>query len=155
MTENEVISEFERFGYSILKAGGKYSVFDRRLARRVSEHNTLEQLAKYGKDILLHDFMTETLEKTINVFKEMFSPVTTPPETQPEPESDPVTGEEQDPEQEETPLPPAVPESELFEKICPTCGKTFQTPIKQRKYCSERCYPSEVAKRSKNGSEVV
>ena len=152
MTENEVISEFEKFGYTILKAGGRYSVFDRRLARRVSESGTLEQLSKYGKQILLFDFMTETLEKTVNAFKEMFSPVTVP-EIQTEPET--VTGKEQDPEQEETPLPPAVPESGLFEKICPTCGKTFQTPIKQRKYCSELCYPSEVAKRSKTGSEVV
>ena len=151
MTENEVFSKFEKFGYTILKAGGRYHVFDRRLSRRVYEFETLSQLSNHGERILLFDFMTETLGKTINAFREMFSPAKVP-EIQTEPEA--VSEEEQKPEQEESSLPPAVPESGLIEKVCPTCGKTFKTPIKQRKYCSEQCYPSEVAKRSKNGSEV-
>ena len=149
MTEKELIEQFSLFGYYALKIGGKYSVFDRRNARRIYEFSNLKQLSDHAENVGAFGFWTEILNRTVQDFKEILSPVTVP---ESQPEQDTVTGKEQDPEQEDSP--PAVPESGLFEKICPTCGKTFQTPIKQRKYCSERCYPSEVAKRSKNGSEV-
>ena len=164
MTEKEIIAEFDKFGYSILKSDGKfsvfnqaipkYSIFDRRIARRVAEANSLDGLLHYANDIFCFPMWSETLEKTINYFAEAYSPSPVTPESQPEPE--PVTGKEEssDPEQEEQD-PPAVPEDGLFEKICPTCGKTFRTARKQARYCCPQHYPSEMKKASRNGSEVV
>ena len=159
MTEKELISEFDRFGYSILKSDGnvyvhqqkieKYSIFDRRIARRVAETDSLEGLAHYANDIFNFPMWSEVYEKTVDYFIKEFScsPVTVP---------EPVTGkkEQSEPEQEDK-TPPAIPEPGLIEKICPTCGKTFKTSHKQRRYCSESCYPSEAKKPAKNASEVV
>ena len=159
MTEKELISEFDRFGYSILKSDGKftvfnqkiakYSIFDRRIARRVAETDSLDGLAHYANDIFSFPTWSEVFEKTVDYFKEAYScsPVTDP---------EPVTGEKEqsEPEQEDK-TPPAIPETGLIEKICPTCGKTFKTSHKQRRYCSESCYPSEAKKPAKNASEVV
>ncbi len=170
MTENELIEQFSLFGYEILKHGTHYSIFDRRLARRTVETNSLDGLRDYAENIFLFPFMTETLEKTLTAFREMLcpSPVTSP-ESLPE---ETVTGEEKvcdpDPEQEQESS-PASPETEtgdqgepepatepetdsptLFTKICKGCGKEFQTAHKQSMYCSPACYPSNKEKQSQS-----
>lgn len=175
MTENELIEQFSLFGYEILKHGSHYSIFDRRLARRTVETNSLDGLRDYAENIFLFPFMTETLEKTLTAFREMLcpSPVTSP-ETLPE---ETVTGEENvsdpDPEQEQESS-PASPETDsetdtgdqeepeqeeeqtekdspvLFTKICKGCGKEFRTAHKQSMYCSPACYPSNKDKQNQS-----
>ena len=158
MTEQELISLFDRFGYSVLKSDGnayvhrqrieKYSIFDRRLARRVAETDDLEGLRHYATDIFCFDMWSETLEKTINYFKEAcsLSPVTVP--------AAPATGEEtdQDPEQkqEETPAPPVIDQPKVlpvYDLVCKGCGKRFQAN-RRKAYCSPECYPSHKDKKT-------
>ena len=168
MSENELIEQFSEFGYYVMKHGTCYSVFDRRLARRTVEVNSLESLKDYAENIFLFPFMSETLEKTVTAFRDMFTPSpVTIPENLPE---ETVTGEEEvcdpDPEQEQESS-PASPETEtedqgepepaeepetdsptLFTKICKGCGREFQTAHKQSMYCSPACYPSNKEKQS-------
>lgn len=146
MTENELISQYSEFGYFVGKFGSSYSIFDRRLARRIAETNSFEELSNYAEKILLFPFMAETLKKTVDMFSDMYSQMY--PKTATENDTEKATA---DPEQEAT----SVPGTELFEKVCPTCGKTFKTSRKQTKYCCPEHYPSEMAKHAKNGSEVV
>ena len=170
MTENELIEQFSKFGYEILKHGTCYSVFDRRLARRTVEVNSFDGLKDYAENIFLFPFMSETLEKTVTAFRDMFTPSpVTSPENLPE---ETVTGEEKDcdpdPEQEQESS-PASPETEtedqgepepatepetdsptLFTKICKGCGREFQTAHKQSMYCSPACYPSNKEKQSQS-----
>ena len=72
MNENELIELFSRFGYEILKHGTHYSIFDRRLARRTVETNSLDGLRDYAENIYLFPFMAETLEKTLAEFKRIY-----------------------------------------------------------------------------------
>ena len=171
MTEKELIEQFSLFGYEILKHGTHYSIFDRRISRRTVETNSLDGLKDYAENIFLFPFLTETLEKTLTVFREILcpSPVTSqetlPEETvtgeknvcDPDPEqeqesspdpSETDTGDQEEPEQaeEQTENDSTV----LFTKICKGCGKKFQTPHKQSMYCSSSCYPSNKGKLSQS-----
>lgn len=180
MSENEVIELFSRFGYEILKHGTHYSIFDRRLARRTVETNSLDGLIDYAENIYLFPFMAETLEKTLAEFKRIYG--LTPDEPLSDtfkqiygitPEAlETVTGEEQDPEQESSPVSPvtdsetepdtgdqgepepaAEPEKDspvLYTKTCKGCGKEFQTAHKQSMYCSPACYPSNKDKQNQS-----
>lgn len=170
MTENELIEQFSKFGYEILKHGNHYSVFDRRIARRTIETNSLDGLKDYAENIFCFNSRLEILEKTVSAFQDVLcpSPVTSP-ETLPE---ETVTGEEEvcdpDPEQEQesSPVSPVTyqdtedqeePEPEkdspvLYTKTCKGCGKQFQTAHKQSMYCSPACYPS--SKKEKKSQEV-
>ena len=171
MSEKELIEQFSLFGYEILKHGTHYSIFDRRLARRIVEVNSLKSLKDYAENIFVFPFMTETLQKTISKFEEMFSPSpVTIPESLPE---ETVTGEEKDsdpePEQEqeqEETTAPVSPETEqktepekkpdspvLYTKTCIGCGKEFQTKHKQSMYCSPACYPSNKEKQQSQTTE--
>ena len=160
MTEQELISLFDRFGYSVLKSDGKftvfnqkiekYSIFDRRTARRVAETDSLDGLSHYANDIFCFPMWSDVLEKTIDYFKEAYScsPVTDP-ETKTEPET--VTGEEESPADPEPDTEPEQTEPDspvLYTMICKGCGKEFQTPRKQVRYCSPECYPSNKEKKS-------
>lgn len=162
MSENEVIELFSQFGYCVRKFGDKYSVFDRRIVRRIGEYSSLSELQRFA-EIMHLEFFEETFERTIKEFERILSPVTDP-ESQPAP----VTGEEKqsdlDPEQEqeqEETTAPVSPETEqkdnpekdspvlyLYTKTCKGCGKEFQTAHKQSMYCSPACYPSNKEKQS-------
>ena len=41
------------------------------------------------------------------------------------------------------------PEDELFEKVCPICGKDFTTSNEKRIYCSEKCRNASVLQKQK------
>lgn len=152
MNEKDLIDLFAKFGYYTMKHGDHFSVFDRRVSRRVFEANSLDHLAEYA-EILCLAFLQETLQKTIEAFQQIYfpSPVTCseilPEET--------VTGEEKpsaEHEQEKTTAPVSLeteqqkePEKDspvLFTKICKGCGREFQTAHRQSMYCSPACYPS-------------
>lgn len=148
--EKEIIDLFSEFGYTVAKIGTKYHVFDRRCSRRITECRDLSGLYNLAEEVYFFDFMRETLNKTIIDFRRIFMPATSS-----------TDDHEQDPEQWETSAPETAPEQPagdhdttavsspetLYEKTCPSCGKVFQTSIKQRKYCSESCYPSEMKKK--------
>ena len=183
MSENEVIELFSQFGYEILKHGTHYSVFDRRLARRTVEADSLDILIDYAERIYMFPFMSETLEKTIASFKKIFGLLPDEPlsdtfkkiygitpdrvsgeeqeqESSPvSPVTDPDTGDQEEPE----PEPAAEPEKDspvLYTKTCKGCGKQFQTAHKQNMYCSPACYPSKKNKKSpeveqKSGCSVM
>ena len=154
MTEKELIDLFDRFGYLVMKNGDLYDIFDRRIARRISDKNTLKNLSNYAENIFMLPFWTETLERTLEHFQGIYSPVTIPavsPETVP---AAPATGEEtdQDPEQkqEETPAPPVIDQPKVlpvYDLVCKGCGKRFQAN-RRKAYCSPECYPSHKDKKT-------
>lgn len=175
MSENEVIELFSQFGYEILKHGTHYSVFDRRLARRTVEADSLDILIDYAERIYMFPFMSETLEKTIASFKKIFGLLPDEPlsdtfkkiygitpdrvsgeeqEQDPDQESSPVSPvTDQDTEGQEEPEPAAEPEKDspvLYTKTCKGCGKQFQTAHKQSMYCSPACYPSNKDKQNQS-----
>ena len=162
MSEKELINQYTEFGYLVKKYGNKYSIFDKRLARRTAEADNLEQLSNYAEKILLFPFMKETLEKTVDTFSEMYArmypEIVTGEEQEqdPEQESSPVSPvTDQDTEDQEEPEPAAEQEKDspvLYTKTCKGCGKQFQTAHKQSMYCSPACYPS--SKKEKKSQEV-
>ena len=145
--EEKLISLFSRFGYEVRKIGGKYSLFDRRIIRRIGEYRNLKELSDFA-ELMSLEFMENTMKRTIREFEKLFSPVTSQAT-----QLEQVTWKGQEPEQEKK-NPPA-PEDLLFEKVCPTCGKNFYAVHKQVKYCCPEHYPSEMKKTGRNDSEVV
>lgn len=162
MSENEVIELFSQFGYCVRKFGDKYSVFDRRIVRRIGEYSSLSELQRFA-EIMHLEFFEETFERTIKEFEKILSPVTDP-ESQPVP---PVTGEEEqsdlDPEQEqEETTAPVSPETKpeknppvLYTKACKSCGREFQTAHKQSMYCCSACYSSNKKKKQLQSPEYL
>lgn len=159
--EEKLIRLFDQFGYCVRKFGEKYSVFDRRIVRRIGEYSSLSELQRFA-EIMNLEFFEETFERTIKEFEKILSPVTIP-ETLP---AETVIGEESvhDPEQEQEQEEPAPvsPETEpekklvphvLYTKICKGCGKEFQTAHKQSMYCSPACYPSNKVKQQSQSPE--
>lgn len=152
MNEKDLTDLFAKFGYHIMKHGDHFSVFDRRVSKRVFEANSLDHLNEYA-EILCLAFLQEALQKTLEAFQQIYfpSPVTCseiiPAET--------VTGEEKpsaEQEQEETTAPVSLETEQqkdrgvLFTKICKGCGREFQTAHRQSMYCSPECYPSNKEK---------
>ena len=171
MSENELIELFSKFGYEILKHANHYSVFDRRIARRTIETNSLDGLKDYAENIFCFNSRLEILEKTVSAFQDVLcpSPVTSSVTLREESVTGKEDGEETDgdpdPEQEqEETTAPVSPETEpeeptakpetdsptLFTKICKGCGREFQTAHKQSMYCSPACYPSNKEKPSQS-----
>ena len=156
--EEKLIRLFDQFGYCVRKFGEKYSVFDRRIVRRIGEYSSLSELQRFA-EIMNLEFFEETFERTIKEFEKILSPVTIP-ETYPAP----VTGEEKqsdlDPEQEqEETTAPVSPETKpeknppVYTKTCKGCGREFQTAHKQSMYCSSACYPSNKKKKQLQSPE--
>ena len=151
MTESEVFAKFAEFGYYVLKAGNKYSVFDRRTARRINEYESLESLLSLANDVFFFDFMTEILEKTVTEFRKIYGlidEVNTRDSEQGEmvPPADPEPEQGPEAEKETATEPEQAKDAPVFDLVCKGCGKHFQS-TRRKSYCSEACYPSNQEKK--------
>lgn len=180
MTETELISLFSQFGYLVIRFGTTFSIFDRRICRRIADVS-LEELRNYAENIFSFSYLTEILEKAVEAFSDIHSQKQLEPtivEAEPEAHEDQDEVEhfepEQEPEQEQESAPalpvidsktgdqdsdqgetePAtIPEKippVLYTKTCKGCGKEFQTAHKQSMYCSPACYPSSKSKQGQS-----